>query len=158
VSNPIETSDSLSGGKSLERIISNSPIAIIGGGPGGLSAAIKAAESGLQVYLFEKGEIGSGIKCAEGFIDTLGLLKNAAAGVLFKVERVNFFDGRAHYVNLPENLGLWMIDRATWQKSLGKRAASLGVVIREKCPIDKERLGRMMGDYGFVIDASGAHR
>jgi digeranylgeranylglycerophospholipid reductase len=131
-------------------------IAIIGGGPGGLSAAIKAAESGLKVHLFEKGEIGSGIKCAEGFIDTLGVLEKPAAGVLFKVGRVNFFDGRAHYVNLPENLGLWMIDRATWQKSLAKRAASLGVDITEKCPIDKDRLSRMMVDYGFVIDASGA--
>jgi len=131
-------------------------IAIIGGGPGGLSAAIKAAESGLKVHLFEKGEIGSGIKCAEGFIDTLGVLKKPAAGVLFKVGRVNFFDGRAHYVNLPENFGLWMIDRATWQKSLAKRAARLGVDIRENCPIDKERLSCMMGDYGFIIDASGA--
>ena len=140
----------------MVRIISNSPIAIIGGGPGGLSAAIKAAELGLEVHLFEKGEIGSGIKCAEGFIDTLGVLRKPVAGVLFKVGRVNFFNGRAHYVNLPENLGLWMIDRATWQKSLAKRAASLGVDIRENCPIDKEQLSRMMGDYGYVIDASGA--
>lgn len=131
-------------------------IAIIGGGPGGLSAAIKAAESGLEVHLFEKGEIGSGIKCAEGFIDTLGVLEKPAAGVLFKVARVNFFNGRAHFVNLPENLGLWMIDRATWQKSLAKRAARLGVDIRENCLIEKERLSRMMGDYRFVIDASGA--
>jgi digeranylgeranylglycerophospholipid reductase len=131
-------------------------IAIIGGGPGGLSAAIKAAESGIEVLLFEKGEIGGGIKCAEGFIDTLGVLEKPAAGVLFKVERVNFFAGRAHYVNLPENLGLWMIDRTTWQKSLAKRASSLGVAIRENCPVDKERLSRMMGDYRFVIDASGA--
>jgi len=131
-------------------------IAIIGGGPGGLSAAIRAAELGLDVHLFERGEIGSGIRCAEGFIDNLGYLKKPAAGVLFKVERVNFFAGRAHYVNLPENLGLWMIDRATWQKSLAKRAARLGVDIRENCPIDKDQLNRMMGDYGFVIDASGA--
>jgi digeranylgeranylglycerophospholipid reductase len=131
-------------------------IAIVGGGPGGLFAAIKAAEAGLKVHLFEKGKIGSGIKCAEGFIDTLGVFKKPAAGVLFRVGRVNFFDGRAHYVNVPENLGLWMIDRATWQKSLAKRAASLGVDIRENCPIDKGRLSRMMGDYRFVIDASGA--
>jgi digeranylgeranylglycerophospholipid reductase len=131
-------------------------IAIIGGGPGGLSAAIKAAEAGLEVHLFERGEIGCGIRCAEGFIDTLGVLKKPAAGVLFKVERVNFFAGKAHYVNLPETLGLWMIDRATWQKSLAKRASNLGVDIRENCPVDKEQLSRMMGDYSFIIDASGA--
>lgn len=140
----------------MVRIISNSPIAIIGGGPGGLSAAIKAAESGLEVHLFEKSEIGSGIKCAEGFIDTLGVLKKPAAGVLFRVEMVNFFSGKAHYVKLPESLGLWMIDRATWQKSLAKRAASLGVDIRENCPIGKEQFSRMRADYGCVIDASGA--
>ena len=131
-------------------------IAIIGGGPAGLSAAIRAAEMSLEVHLFERGEIGSGISCAEGLIDTLGILNKPAAGVLFKVERVNFFAGRAHYVNLPENLGLWMIDRASWQKSLGKKASNLGVDIKENYPIDKEQLNCMMGDYGFVIDASGA--
>ena len=131
-------------------------IAIIGGGPGGLSAAIKAVEAGLEVHLYERGELGGGIRCAEGFIDTLGVLGKPAAGVLFKVERVNFFAGRAHYVTLPETLGLWMIDRATWQKSLAKRASNLGVGIREKCPVDKEQFSRMMDDYSFVIDASGA--
>ncbi|MFZ1954596.1 MAG: hypothetical protein WAU34_03820 [Desulfobacterales bacterium] len=49
-----------------------------------------------------------------------------------------------------------MIDRATWQKSLAKRASNLGVGIRENCLVDKEQLSRMMGDYSFVIDASGA--
>jgi flavin-dependent dehydrogenase len=73
-------------------------IAIIGGGPGGLSAAVKAAESGFEVHLFEKGEIGSGIMCAEGFIDTLGVLNKPAVGVLFKVERVNFFSGTSDII------------------------------------------------------------
>jgi len=61
------------------------PIAIIGGGPGGLSAAIKAGELGLKVVLFEKGQIGSGIKCAEGFINTLSILERPEDGVLFIV-------------------------------------------------------------------------
>ena len=70
------------------------PVAIIGGGPGGLCAAIRAAELGLEVDLYERGKIGDGIKCAEGFIDTLGVLERPEAGVLFKVERALFLFGK----------------------------------------------------------------
>ena len=45
-------------------------VAIVGGGPGGLCTAIRVAEFGLKVILYEKGKLGFDIKCAEGFIDT----------------------------------------------------------------------------------------
>lgn len=53
----------------------NFDIAIIGGGPGGYVAAIKAAQCGKKVCLIEKGELG-GVCLNEGCIPTKTLLKS----------------------------------------------------------------------------------
>jgi dihydrolipoamide dehydrogenase len=50
-------------------------IAVIGGGPGGYVAAIKAAQSGKQVCLIEKGELG-GVCLNQGCIPTKTLLRS----------------------------------------------------------------------------------
>jgi dihydrolipoamide dehydrogenase len=50
-------------------------IAVIGGGPGGYVAAIKAAQSGKKVCLIEKGELG-GVCLNQGCIPTKTLLKS----------------------------------------------------------------------------------
>jgi digeranylgeranylglycerophospholipid reductase len=132
------------------------PIAIIGGGPGGLSAAIRAAELGLRVVLYEKRQIGCGIKCAEGFIDTLGILGKPESGVLFKVEKVNFWANKEHLIHFGDDYGIWMIDRGIWQRSLAKRAHDLGVSVKEDYLIDKSRLQEMHDTHNYIIDASGA--
>ena len=51
---------------------------VIGGGPGGYSAAISAAKEGLSVLLFEGGSMG-GTCLNEGCIPTKYLLDKAAA-------------------------------------------------------------------------------
>jgi digeranylgeranylglycerophospholipid reductase len=132
------------------------PIAIIGGGPGGLSSAIRAAELGLRVVLYEKGQIGCGIKCAEGFIDTLGNLGKPESGVLYKVEKAIFFAGKEYHIHLHDNHGVWMIDRSIWQKSLAQKAQALGVSIKEDFPIGKNQITEMHDAYSYIIDASGA--
>lgn len=132
------------------------PIAIIGGGPAGLFAAIRAAELGLRVDLYEKGKIGHGIKCAEGFIDTLGILGRPEAGVLFKVEKAVFFAGKEYHIHLLEDSGFWMIDRSIWQKELAKKAQQMGVSIKEDFPIVKNQVLEMLDTYKHIIDASGA--
>ena len=108
------------------------------------------------MVLYEKGKIGSGIKCAEGFIDTLGILEKPEAGVRFKVAKANCWADKERYIHFPDDCGIWIIDRSTWQRSLAKRAHGLGVSIKENYPIDKSRLPEMLDTYGFIIDASGA--
>lgn len=132
------------------------PIAIIGGGPGGLFAAIRAAKLGLYVDLYEKDKIGNGIRCAEGFIDTLGVLEKPESGVLFKVEKFKFWANKEHLVHLGDDYGIWMINRGAWQRSLAKRAHDLGVSIKEDYPIDLSRFQEMRDSHHFIIDASGA--
>ena len=131
-------------------------IAVIGGGPAGLFAAMRAAELGLKVDLYEKRKIGHGIKCAEGFIDTLGILGRPEAGVLFKVEKAIFFAGKEYHIHVLGDHGLWMIDRSTWQKELAKKAHQMGVSIKEDFPIVRNQVLEMLDSYNHVIDASGA--
>ena len=65
-------------------------IAIIGGGPAGLTAAIDGAKNGLNIDLYDQYNIGDHIRCAEGFFDTLNMLGEPKAGVRFKVEEMDF--------------------------------------------------------------------
>ena len=58
-------------------------IAIIGGGPGGYVAAIKASQLGKKVVLVEENELG-GVCCNWGCIPTKALLKNAEVFDLVK--------------------------------------------------------------------------
>ena len=51
---------------------------VVGGGPGGYVAAIKAAQSGLKTCLFEKEHFG-GVCLNKGCIPTKALLKSAEA-------------------------------------------------------------------------------
>ena len=51
-------------------------LAVIGGGPGGYTAAEKAAAAGMDVILFEKNEPG-GVCLHEGCIPTKTLLNSA---------------------------------------------------------------------------------
>ena len=56
--------------------MSDYTIAILGGGPGGYVAAIKAAQLGAKTVLIERGEVG-GVCLNEGCIPTKTLLKSA---------------------------------------------------------------------------------
>ncbi|MBC8524564.1 MAG: FAD-dependent oxidoreductase, partial [Chlorobium phaeobacteroides] len=51
-------------------------VVVIGSGPGGFEAAVKAAQSGLQVCIVEKGAIG-GVCVNWGCIPTKALLRSA---------------------------------------------------------------------------------
>jgi digeranylgeranylglycerophospholipid reductase len=125
-------------------------------GGGRLSAVIRAAELGLRVILYKKGQIGCGIKCAEGFIDTLGISGKPGSGVLFNVEKVNFWANKKHLVHFGDDYGIWTIDRSRWQRSLAEKARDLGGLVKEDYPIDKSRLQKMRDTNNYIIDASGA--
>src|SRR3972149_10653619 len=75
-------------------------IAILGGGPGGSVAAIRAAQLGLKTVVIEKDRLG-GICLNWGCIPTKALLKNAEIYSLFK--RAN--DWGLSYENLRFDFG-----------------------------------------------------
>lgn len=129
-------------------------IAVVGGGPAGLFAALEAAERGHQVTLFEKNKIGEKINCAEGYFDTLKILGKPEKGVLFKVQNIIVQMEKQYMVNC-ENFNLWMIDRAQWQEHLGEKAKERGVEVKERVRIGEKELRDLQKENQWVIDASG---
>ncbi|RQD73722.1 MAG: NAD(P)/FAD-dependent oxidoreductase [Candidatus Syntrophonatronum acetioxidans] len=129
-------------------------LAVIGGGPAGLYAALEGASQGLEVVLFEKDEIGSNIKCGEGYFDTLKLLEKPEAGICFKVENIIIKMKEEHRIDCAP-FNLWMIDRSEWQRGLGEKARSRGVKIEEGFRIGKKELADLKEKFDLVVDASG---
>jgi len=139
----------------MHRGDSMAKLLVVGAGPAGLYAASEAAKSGFNVTLCEKGKIGENIRCAEGFFDTLKVLGKPEFGVHFKVENLIIKVISTYKLNANQ-LNLWMIDRATWQKKLAEQAENLGVKIREKSQISPKDLIKLKKEYDYIIDASGA--
>jgi len=129
-------------------------LAVIGGGPAGLHAALEGASQGLEVVLLEKDKIGSNIKCGEGYFDTLKLLEKPRAGVCFKVENIIIRMKEEHRVDCTP-FNLWMIDREEWQKELGERARSRGVEIKEGFKVEENELANLQKKFDLVVDSSG---
>lgn len=131
-------------------------LAIIGAGPGGLYAALRAAKQNIPVDLFEKRKVGEGVICGECIFDSLGIMRQPDNGMLRPVDEL-VLQGRSQY---PYPLGLrrklWMMDRRAWQQNLAARAESIGVRIREKVKITPGRLTQMQKEYDWILDASGA--
>ncbi|MBQ6335037.1 MAG: dihydrolipoyl dehydrogenase [Erysipelotrichaceae bacterium] len=116
-------------------------VMIIGGGPGGYTAANKAAANGLKTILFEKREIGGtclnrGCIPMKALIEASRLYRNSLNGELFGVynEKTSF-----DYVKVNERKRA-VIDqlRSGVEKSL--RANKVEVVNGEARLIDKDRI------------------
>ncbi|MER1998856.1 MAG: NAD(P)/FAD-dependent oxidoreductase [Lysinibacillus sp.] len=131
-------------------------IAIIGGGPAGLTAAIEGAKQGLDVDLFDQYAIGDNIRCAEGFFDTMNMLGKPDDGIRFKVDTIDFKVKNNYSFQADDKVNLWMIDRSEWQIGLAQQARDLGVRIHEHSSVSKERLKELQQSHDWVIDGSGA--
>ncbi len=129
-------------------------LAVIGGGPAGLAAALEGATQGLQVVLFERYRIGQKIACAEVLIDILGIVPPLAEGVRCKLDKM-FFHGSDIYEFPAVALSLFSLDRQAWQLSLARKVSSLGVEIREGEKIAVGSLPLLQKQYDYVIDAGG---
>lgn len=129
-------------------------VAVIGGGPAGLTAARTAAEHGLKVTLFERYRIGERINCGEGFFDLLGFCSIPEAGVLFQVKNILFKIGSLYKVD-GRGLNIWMLDRRIWQQYLAACAVKAGADIIENRPVSRKDLSCLQRHFDWIIDASG---
>jgi|GEM_PF-945762 len=129
-------------------------LAIAGGAPAGLSAAMSAARAGLPCVLFEKGRIGQGIQCAEGIFDPAGLIPLDREVIRTRIRRaVLRVRGQEFSFGLGARNRFYVIDRSAWQEALGRRVRAAGVEVREQSPVRPEAL---LADFDAVIDARGA--
>ncbi|HQK87343.1 MAG TPA: NAD(P)/FAD-dependent oxidoreductase [Acidobacteriota bacterium] len=130
-------------------------IAVVGGGPAGLSAALTAARLGLPCVLFEKGEIGGNIQCAEGIYDPAGVLTMDKAFIRTRIRHARLHvNGRSFTFDIGSRNRFFVIDRGEWQAELGRRARAAGVAVREGERADPFAL---QDDFRAVVDARGMY-
>ncbi|MCX7970484.1 MAG: NAD(P)/FAD-dependent oxidoreductase [Negativicutes bacterium] len=131
-------------------------VAVVGGGPAGLFAAIELRRRGISVELWERGAIGDNIVCGECILDFYGIMPRPAEGLLFPVGQMVVKVINRHVRPVAKYGRLWMIDRRAWQRWLAGRARQLGAVIYEHRPVDRPGLAELCRRCDWVIDASGA--
>ncbi len=121
-------------------------VVVIGGGPGGLSAARSAAKLGLEVLLFErKSRIGHPVRCGE-FLPSLEVISEMFPNAenihdIFQIpERV--VSNKCHTVRVfsPRNkcfefrLESFILDRPSFEQHLADLAVDSGVDVQVSCP------------------------
>ncbi|AKT36470.1 NAD(P)/FAD-dependent oxidoreductase [Chondromyces crocatus] len=128
-------------------------VAIVGGGPAGLSVAIAAAARGLRAVVLERGALPVDKACGEGLLP-LGVAALERAGALSLVDpracakltgiRYVQEDGSTAEGRLPAPGGLG-IRRTALSEALARRAVALGAVLRASCPaLAHRRVGGRM--------------
>ncbi len=110
-------------------------IIVVGGGPAGTSAALKAAEQGVRVGLFHRGgEIGSPVRCAEGINKTI--LEKYVGENNIRNEWIAADVTRARFIspsNISVNVNLrepgYILNRRLFDRDLARFAADTGAKI-----------------------------
>jgi flavin-dependent dehydrogenase len=149
-------------------------VAVVGGGPAGLGAAIAAAERGLSVIVLEQRSETPDKACGEGILppgvsalERLGVLSYLPADGTRRFPGVRFVqeDGTAADVPLPAGGGLG-VRRTVLVEAMARRARDAGVTIRDHCAVSAfERRGaramlatsRGPVETRIVVAADGLH-
>lgn len=116
-------------------------VLVIGLGPGGASAALKAAEAGLRVLGVERNKrIGEPVQCAEFIPLPMSAYARAEDILLQRIEGMKSVlpSGTVHESEFP---GL-MIDRARFDQALAEQAAEAGARLWTRARIEGLDAGR----------------
>jgi flavin-dependent dehydrogenase len=113
-------------------------VAVVGGGPAGLAAAIAAAEQGLSAIVLERGTFPPDKACGEGLLppgvralEHLGVLRHIDPSSCRRFGGIRFLqeDDASAAAPLPAGGGLG-IRRTALLLALARRASEVGVVVR----------------------------
>jgi dihydrolipoamide dehydrogenase len=124
-------------------------VVIIGAGPGGYVAAIRAAQLGLKTAVIEKDEVG-GVCLNRGCIPSKALIRNA--DVLSLVRRAEEFG--IHYDNLRYDFGV-AVERA--QQAVGRLTRGVKYLFKKhKVDLVSGTASFLAGDRITVAEATGS--
>jgi flavin-dependent dehydrogenase len=124
----------------MKHTVAETDVAIIGGGPAGLAAAIAARAEGLSVIVFEAGRPPIDKPCGEGLmpdglkaLEALGIRIGSEHGYAFR--GIRFTNGRAStHANFPSGSAIG-IRRTALHSLLRERAAAVGAELRWGTPV-----------------------
>jgi dihydrolipoamide dehydrogenase len=139
-------------------------VAVVGGGPGGYSAAFRCAELGLEAVVVDAGQRLGGTCLHEGCIPSKALLHVAA--VIAEAGRAREWGVELGEPSISLNrLRAWMSERVVGRlaRGLAARAAAKGVeVIGGRAVFEEPRVLRVEGDapqklrFGHAVVAAGS--
>lgn len=130
-------------------------IAVIGGGPAGLQAALAAAKAGVDVTLFEENRIVNNNHDAEIFFDIMGICEKPEPGIKYKVNQVIIDSGQSSNMINTDIVKLWVVDKREYLNQLYEMAIDNGVTIEEELQVSANSLGNLKSDFDYILDASG---
>ncbi len=134
-------------------MIARFDVAIVGGGPAGLSAAIAAAEKGCRsvAVIERKRQWGRPIQCAEMAPKLLGQIVPLERSAT--VQAVNDLRFWLEFKPLGQlRAPAWILDRPRWEAALAAHAAALGVALLQPATV------LAMSGNGLLLSCGGVWR
>ena len=151
-------------------------VIVVGGGPGGLSAAVHLAEKGLKVKVFEKKKLlGKPVRCGEYFpvkeemvkllprVKCIDIIDAPEDSIDSKCKSIRLVSPRGHEFEFP--FGAYILDRHIFETHLGDVARSHGadIDVGVQAHYYPENEGGWVGptpetaDYGEIIVAADGY-
>lgn len=122
-------------------------IEVIGGGPAGLRVSKLLSQRGMNVSLYEAGEVGGQIRCGEAYLDIYPEIERPRHGLLFEHDGI-------HHVVSGEEIAIngshsYQYDKKEMLKGMKDEAEDEGVEIVERKTVDS------VDNEVLTVDASG---
>ena len=151
-------------------------VIVVGGGPGGLSAAVHLAEKGLKVKVFEKKKLlGKPVRCGEYFpvkeemvkllprVKCIDIIDAPEDSIDSKCKSIRLVSPRGHEFEFP--FGAYILDRHIFESHLGDVARTHGadIDVGIQAHYYPESEGGWVGptretaDYGEIIVAADGY-
>ena len=131
-------------------------VAVVGGGPIGLTTARVAAELGSRVILFERKQEGAAPSCCTGLVSprTLSTLGVSGDSVLREIRAVRFHLPSGRRIDLRSNeVKAVVIDRKKLETELLLLAREIGVDVQFETEAVSAEAGRLMVQSGSEIQS-----
>jgi geranylgeranyl reductase family protein len=113
-------------------------VAVVGGGPAGLAAAIGAASAGARTVVLERGIHPRYKTCGGGLIGTSLAMASARIDVPARDQigtATVTLAGRRSFTRTDDRPLLAMVTREEFDDALRRAAQAAGVAIRQRCPV-----------------------